>query len=99
MHISWRKKFSCTLRGKLSSMQSRTHVTLHHSAVGDSGGVIRFTHNRLNSGNSRVCDGGETEVTLTTLDHALGADASVVDLLVTNDSHPQELLLAESLQC
>lgn len=59
-----------------------THVTLHRSAVGDSGGVIRFTHNRLNSGNSRVCDGGETEVTLTTLDRALGADASVVDLLV-----------------
>lgn len=99
MHISWRKKFSCTLRGRLSSMQSRTYVTLHHSAVGDSGGVIRFTHNRLNSGNSRVCGGGETEVTLTTLDHALGADASVVDLLVTNDSQPQELLLAEPLQC
>ena len=59
-----------------------THVTLHRSAVGDSGGVIRFTRNRLNSGNSRVSASGETEVSLTTLDRVLGADTAEVDLLV-----------------
>jgi FkbM family methyltransferase len=87
MHISWRKKLSRNpntyrlLKMNLA-LNCLTHVTLHRSAVGDSGGVIKFTHNRLDSGNSRVCDSGETEVTLTTLDQALGADASVVDLLV-----------------
>ena len=64
------------------ALNGLTHVTLHCSAVGDSAGVTRFTHNRLNSGNSRISDSGETEVAVTTLDEELGADASVLDLLV-----------------
>jgi FkbM family methyltransferase len=48
-------------------------VTVHQLALGDSEGTIRFTENRINTGNSRVSKSGEVVVPLTTLDVALPA--------------------------
>lgn len=64
------------------ALNGLTGVKLHRLAVGDSEGSIRFTQNRLNSGNSRVSQTGEVVVAMTTLDSALQDDASVVDLVV-----------------
>jgi FkbM family methyltransferase len=64
------------------ALNGLTGVKLHRLAVGDSEGSIRFTQNRLNSGNSRVSQTGEVVVAMTTLDSALESDASRVDLVV-----------------
>ncbi|HEY6484111.1 MAG TPA: FkbM family methyltransferase [Steroidobacteraceae bacterium] len=57
-------------------------ITIHHLAAGDSVGTIRFTENRINSGNSRVSRTGEVVVAMTTLDAALPAEWPGTDLLV-----------------
>jgi len=53
-------------------------------AVRHAEGAIRFTQNRINSGNSRISQTGELVVLMTTLDWALRADSSGVDLLVVD---------------
>ncbi len=59
------------------------HVHVRPAAVGDRTGTIRFTQNRINTGNSRVArDRGELEVPLVTLDDSVPADWERVDLLV-----------------
>lgn len=55
-------------------------VTLHQMAIGDREGTLRFTQNRLNTGNSHVSAAGEVVVQSTTLDAAL--PPGPVDLLV-----------------
>jgi FkbM family methyltransferase len=62
----------------LNGLQS---ITLHHVAIGESEGTVRFTENPINSGNSRVSDSGEVEVPASRLDVVL-ADLSAVDLLI-----------------
>ncbi len=57
-------------------------VTVHRTAIGATSGSIRFTQNRVNSGNSRVSQTGEIVVPMTTLDSVLEADGSPVDLVV-----------------
>lgn len=70
------------LLGMNLALNGLADVTVHRLAVGDRKGSIGFTHNRLNSGNSRVSQTGEVVVDVTTLDSALYPDASTVDLLV-----------------
>ena len=63
-------------------LNSLANVIVHRMAVGHLEGTVRFTHNRVNSGNSRVAQNGEIEVRMTTLDAALSEGASAVDLVV-----------------
>jgi FkbM family methyltransferase len=57
-------------------------VVLRNAAVGAHAGVVRFTENRINSGNSRLSEDGEIEVEVTTLDASVPADWEQIDLLV-----------------
>jgi FkbM family methyltransferase len=57
-------------------------VVVHNAAVGDREGEVGFTQNSSNSGNSRVSTRGEVRVPVTTLDSALSADTTEIDLLV-----------------
>jgi len=56
-------------------------VEIHQVAAGDSEGKVRFTENRINSGNSRVCEAGEVEVPVSRLDTVLSSQTAI-DLLV-----------------
>lgn len=56
-------------------------VEVHQVAAGDGESTVRFTENRINSGNSRVSENGEVQVQVSRLDTILQADAAV-DLLV-----------------
>lgn len=57
-------------------------VTVYNAAAGDREGQIGFTLNSINSGNSRVSSSGDVMVPVMTLDSALSADATDIDLLV-----------------
>jgi FkbM family methyltransferase len=57
-------------------------IVIHQLAVGYVAGSIRFTENRINSGNSRVSQSGEVIVTVTTLDAALPKEWPRTDLLI-----------------
>lgn len=59
-------------------------VTVHQVAVGETSGSIRFTQNRVNSGNSRVSPTGEIVVPMTTLDSVLVPDGLPLDLMVVD---------------
>jgi FkbM family methyltransferase len=56
-------------------------VEIHRVAAGDCEGTVRFTENKINSGNSRVSQIGEVEVPVSCLDTILRDDAPI-DLLV-----------------
>lgn len=58
-------------------------TTVHHCALGDCAGSVRFTHNLTNSGNSRVAARGELQIPLRTLDSVLSHDGPI-DLLVVD---------------
>ena len=59
------------------------NIDLRRVAVGEQSGTIRFTENRINTGNSRVArDRGELEVPLVTLDECVADHWECVDLLV-----------------
>jgi FkbM family methyltransferase len=62
----------------LNGLQS---VVIHRMAAGESDGTVRFTENRINSGNSRIAVSGEVEVQVSRLDAVLPAWPQV-DLLV-----------------
>ncbi|MBV6415545.1 MAG: hypothetical protein CMLOHMNK_00057 [Steroidobacteraceae bacterium] len=53
-------------------------------AVGAAPGVVRFTENPINSGNSRVSVAGEITVPVATLDASLPADWPGIDLLIVD---------------
>jgi FkbM family methyltransferase len=56
-------------------------VSVRRCAAGNSQGVVRFTENQINSGNSRVSSNGNVEVEVSPLDRALpGAEA--ISLLI-----------------
>lgn len=58
-------------------------VRVENAAVGAEPGTVRFTENRINTGNSRVLrDSGEIEVSVVTLDDTLPQSWPVVDLIV-----------------
>lgn len=58
-------------------------VVANNMAVGAEAGKLRFTENRINSGNSRVSrDQGEIEVAVVTLDESLPRAWQKIDLLV-----------------
>ena len=60
-----------------------SEVAVENAAVGAAAATVRFTENRINTGNSRVSqDGGEISVAVVTLDSRVPADWDVVDLLV-----------------
>jgi len=67
-----------TLNMALNGLQE---ITIHRRAAGDTEGTIRFTENRINSGNSRVSQTGEVEVQVSRLDTVL-ADVPRIDLMV-----------------
>lgn len=56
-------------------------ISVHRLAAGDSAGTVRFTENRINSGNSRISAAGEIEVQVARLDAVLSS-LPQVDLLV-----------------
>ncbi len=56
-------------------------ISVHRVAAGDSEGTVRFTENRINSGNSRISETGEFEVHVSRLDSIL-AGLPQIDLLV-----------------
>ena len=56
-------------------------VAVHRLAAGDAEGVVRFTENPINSGNSRISASGEVEVPVSRLDSVLAA-MDRIDLLV-----------------
>lgn len=56
-------------------------VELHRVAAGDAAGTVRFAHNRINSGNSRISATGDIEVQVRRLDDVLEGPANV-DMLV-----------------
>jgi FkbM family methyltransferase len=60
-------------------------VVVHHLAVGDSAGCVRFTENPINTGNSRVASTGEVEVQMTTLDAALPGTAPIQLLVIDTE--------------
>lgn len=64
------------------ALNGLTGITLHHQAVGDTEGSVRFTVNPINTGNSRVSRTGEVVVPMTTLDTALPPEWTGTDLLV-----------------
>ena len=64
------------------SLNGLTHGVVHHAAAGDRAGQIRFTQNKINSGNSRIAESGEIAVQVTTLDEALAPDQTAIDLMV-----------------
>ncbi len=58
-------------------------VDVRPAAVGDRAGTIRFTQNRINTGNSRVArDRGELEVPIVTLDASVPSDWERIALMV-----------------
>jgi FkbM family methyltransferase len=57
-------------------------VEVHNAAAGDREGQIGFTQNEINSGNSRISQSGAVVVAVTTLDSALQADQTAIDLIV-----------------
>lgn len=63
------------------ALNGLSEVSVHHLAAGDTEGVLRFTENRINSGNSRISAAGEVEVKVARLDSIL-TDARRIDLLV-----------------
>lgn len=66
------------------TLNGLAEVTVHRMAVGATAGSIRFTQNRVNSGNSRVSQTGEIVVPITTLDSVLEADGSPLDLVIVD---------------
>jgi FkbM family methyltransferase len=56
-------------------------VALHRVAAGDAAGAVRFAHNRINSGNSRISPAGDIEVQVSRLDDVL-ENAADIDMLV-----------------
>jgi FkbM family methyltransferase len=64
------------------ALNDLSDVTVYNLAAGDSKGIIQFTENRINSGNSRVSQNGEVTVAVTTLDAALPIEWGAIDLLV-----------------
>ena len=56
-------------------------ISVQRLAAGDSEGTVRFTENRINSGNSRISAAGEIEVQVSRLDAVL-ASVTQIDLLV-----------------
>jgi FkbM family methyltransferase len=62
----------------LNGLQS---ISVQQLAAGDSEGTVRFTENRINSGNSRISAAGEIEVKVARLDAALSS-VPQIDLLV-----------------
>jgi FkbM family methyltransferase len=64
------------------ALNGLSNVQVHQLAVGDAPGELRFTENRINSGNSRISEGGKIVVATTTLDQALPEDWTRTDLLV-----------------
>ncbi|HKE92701.1 MAG TPA: FkbM family methyltransferase [Povalibacter sp.] len=59
-------------------------VAVENCAVGDAAGTVRFTENRINSGNSRISrDSGEIQVAVVTLDASLPTWPTI-DLLVVD---------------
>jgi FkbM family methyltransferase len=58
-------------------------VTLKNAALGDAPGMIRFTENSINTGNSRVAAAnGEIEVPVETLDSTVPPAWETIDLMV-----------------
>jgi FkbM family methyltransferase len=57
------------------------HAVIHPLAVGDSEGRVRFAENPINSGNSRVSDSGEMEVSTARLD-SFSFGVPHIDLMV-----------------
>jgi FkbM family methyltransferase len=58
-------------------------VRVSNTALGERPGMIRFTENHINSGNSRVsASDGEIEVPVDTLDRSVPPDWDVIDLIV-----------------
>jgi FkbM family methyltransferase len=64
------------------ALNGLTTAVVHNRAIGDTQGSIRFTENPINTGNSRVSQGGEIVVPMTTLDSALRSEWAGTDLLV-----------------
>jgi FkbM family methyltransferase len=62
------------------ALNGLTAVAACQRAVGAEAGSVRFTENRLNTGNSRLSELGEVVVEMTTLDAALSS--AKIDLLV-----------------
>ena len=56
-------------------------IQAHRVAAGDAPGTVRFTHNSINSGNSRICAAGEIEVQVKRLDDVLESFPAI-DMLV-----------------
>jgi len=56
-------------------------ISVHRLAAGDAEEIVRFTENRINSGNSRISASGEVEVPVSRLD-AILADGPRIDLMV-----------------
>jgi len=56
-------------------------IEAHRVAAGDAPGTVRFTHNSINSGNSRISAAGEIEVHVERLDDVLKGSPSI-DMLV-----------------
>lgn len=56
-------------------------ISVQRLAAGDSEGTVRFTENRINSGNSRISQAGEIEVQVSRLDTVLSS-VPQIDLLV-----------------
>jgi FkbM family methyltransferase len=58
-------------------------VVVRNSALGDSPGTVRFTENRINTGNCRVdMSGGELAVSVDTLDRSVPPEWDSIDLIV-----------------
>jgi FkbM family methyltransferase len=56
-------------------------VEIHQLAAGDREGIVRFSENLINSGNSHVSENGEVQVQVSRLDTVLSSQAKI-DLLV-----------------
>ncbi|HSY96424.1 MAG TPA: FkbM family methyltransferase, partial [Steroidobacteraceae bacterium] len=58
-------------------------VVVRNSALGESPGTVRFTENRINTGNCRVdMSGGELAVPVDTLDRSVPPEWDSIDLIV-----------------
>ncbi len=56
-------------------------IEVHRVAAGDAAGTVRFAHNRINSGNSRISAAGDIEVQVRRLDDVLESSPGI-DMLV-----------------
>jgi len=56
-------------------------IKVHRVAAGDAAGTVRFTHNPINTGNSRISAAGDIEVQVQRLDDVLESSAGI-DMLV-----------------